>query len=559
MCIRDRSITITLMDINDNSPIFTDSTYENSLLENQPAGQTVFQVSATDSDLGTNAQISYSFALNEHTEDTLFTIDSNTGLISTTGPLDCERQTSYSFTITAMDIGNPPRSSTAQGLLNITDENDNDPIFSMNVYERTLHEDISIMQSLVQVVATDADKGANGEVRYSVISMRSFIAVIESTGDEVTLFSINETSGVLMHLTPFNHERFEQVNVTVVANDLGLPRRSSTATVVFNVLNVDERRPEFLSSCDTFIVEEMDPLSYVTRCEAVDTDSIAAPGEVPLKYTIIGGNEEGAFEIEPSTGVIRNSKRIDSDTKKIYSLEIEAKDLVNHTARQSLDIYVRDINDNVPVFDADSYSYHFTDTQISNYHQEIVSVTASDRDNGNNGTVRYSLPQAAVTRVSDRETAIMITAADLGSPPLSNNTTLTVTFDSDCLLQEYDIDVVSGTVRAYVLCKIEIRPESLNVNLGSSSNTFFCSILHNSRMTYQWVHNGSLITLPTLIGRGRSQISYTITNARFEDAGEYACKATTQAGSLQTSSSSVSIHGKRLNVASVDKVTSFQP
>ena len=110
--------------------------------------------------------------------------------------------------------------------------------------------------------------------------MRSFIAVIESTGDEVTLFSINETSGVLMHLTPFNHERFEQVNVTVVANDLGLPRRSSTATVVFNVLNVDERRPEFLSSCDTFIVEEMDPLSYVTRCEAVDTDSIAAPGEV---------------------------------------------------------------------------------------------------------------------------------------------------------------------------------------------------------------------------------------------------------------------------------------
>ena len=70
-----RSITITLVDINDNSPVFTDNTFENSLLENQPAGQTVFQVSATDSDLGTNAQISYSFALNEHTEDaSLFTI-----------------------------------------------------------------------------------------------------------------------------------------------------------------------------------------------------------------------------------------------------------------------------------------------------------------------------------------------------------------------------------------------------------------------------------------------------------------------------------------------------
>ena len=540
------SITITLADINDNSPIFTDNMYENSLLENLPAGQTVFQVSATDIDLGVNAQISYSFVLNENTQDTsLFMIDSSTGVLSTTESLDCERQTSYSFTITATDGGTPPRSSTVQGTLTVLDENDNDPVFSMSVYEEAFPENQPTMQPLIQVVAMDLDKGSNGQVRYSIMNQFLFENVVENIGEDIILFSINETSGVLMHQTPFNYERNRQVNVTVTAFDLGLPRRSSTAIVTFNVQNIDEERPEFLNSCDAFIVEEMPLRSFVTQCVAEDRDSIAAPGQVPLNYTIVGGNEGGLFEIEFDTGIIRNSLRIDSDTRTIYTLEIEARDLVNRFVRRSVSISARDINDNPPVFDRASYSYHYTDDQIRNYVQGIATIRATDLDNGLNGTVRYSIQQGAVNRVNDKEIVITITATDLGTPPLSAVVNLTVTFDTDCLLQEYEIDATSGVVQAYVLCRIDIEPESVNVNLESTSSVFSCSILHNSRMTYQWIHNGSLVTLPTLIGQRQSQISYSLSNVQFEHAGEYACKATTRAGSLQTASRSVSIRGKR--------------
>ena len=540
------SIMITLEDKNDNSPLFADDTYENSLLENLPTGQTVFQVSATDIDLGLNAQISYSIVLNEHTEDTsLFMIDSDTGLLSTTGTLDCERQTSYSFTITATDGGTPPRTTTVQGTLTIMDENDNDPIFSMSVYEENFLENHLIMQPLVQVSATDLDKGLNGQVQYSIMNQILFENVVENVGTDITLFSINETSGVLMHQTPFDYEQNRQINVTVTAIDLGLPRRSSTATVTFNIRNVDEERPEFLNSCDVFIVEEMPIGSFVTQCKAQDRDSTAAPGQDPLNYAIIGGNEGGLFEIEFNTAIIRNSRRIDSDTQNIYTIEIEARDLVNRFARRSINIFVRDTNDNQPAFDRASYSYHFTDIQISDYIQDIATIRATDADNGLNGTIRYSMEQGAVNRTNDKETIITITAMDLGTPPQSAETTLTVTFDTDCLLQEYEIDATSGAVQAYVLCRIDIQPESVNVNLESSSSVFFCSILHNSRMTYQWIHNGSLVTPPTLIGQGRSQISYSLSDAQFEHAGEYACKATTRAGSLQTASRSVSIQGKK--------------
>ncbi len=543
------SITITLLDINDNSPNFADDTYDNSLLENLPAGQTVFQVSATDSDLGSNAQISYSFALNVNAEDmSLFMIDSDTGLISTTGSLDCERQTSYRFTITATDGGTPPRNSTVQGTLTILDENDNDPIFTMNIYERSFLENYPIMQPLVQVSATDLDKGANGEVRYSIMNQILFENIVENIGADVTIFSINETSGILTHLTPFNYEQNQQINVTVTAFDLGLPRRMSTSTVTINIQNVDEEPPQFLNLCDVFIVEEMSIGSMVIQCQAQDRDSTAAPGQNSLNYTIVGGNERGLFEIEFNTAIIRNSLRIDSDTQNIYTIDIEARDLVNRFTRRSVNIFVRDINDNLPVFDPSSYSYHFTDIQISNYVQEIATIRATDVDNGPNGTVRYSIEQGAVNRVSDKETIITITATDLGTPPLSAETNLTVTFDTDCLLQEYEIDASSGAVQAYVLCSITMEPESVNVNLESSSSLFFCIILHNSRLTYQWIHNGSLVTPPTLIGQGRRQISYSLSNAQFEHAGEYACKATTRAGSLQTVSRSVSIQGKKLSV-----------
>ena len=544
-----RSIRITLVDINDNSPAFADRAYQNSLFENLPSGQTVFQVSATDIDLGSNAQVSYSFVLNEHREDTsLFEIDSSSGVLSTTNTLDCERQTSYSFTITATDGGSRPRRSTVQGTLSILDENDNSPQFSMNPYTISVSESSPIGSTLLTVSATDVDKGDNGQVRYSVVNVGGLQTSIEGLGDEFTIFAMNTTAGVLSHVSDFNYEQAAQVNVTVIAEDLGVPRRSSQATVVINVVNTDESPPTFTStSCQrsVFVVEDVSVGSVISQCTAVDLDNITtSTSQTAVTYRISSGNEAGVFEINEITGDIRNVQRLDRETRQFYLLTIVAMDLIGLSATSTVTIGLQDTNDNAPRFNRQSYTYDFTDEKIQRYTQQLLSVRATDPDNRNNGTVRYSLGQRV--QRNDLEMAITITASDLGTPQQFTNTTLTVTFERMCLLQEYAIDSHLGRVTAFVLCGIEILPNSLNVSLASNDRlNFTCSVLHNSRMSYQWVHNGSLITLPTVFQeRSTYPVNYTLTNARFEEAGEYACKATTRAGSLQTASSSVKIRGE---------------
>ena len=538
------SITITLEDINDNSPVFADSMYNSSLLENLPANQIVFLVSASDPDLRLNGEIVYSFELNRNVEDTsYFTIIADNGTVMTTRALDCERQTNYSFTITATDRGNSARSSTVQGILNVIDENDNAPIFSQNPYTISLFENSQIDREILRVNATDADKGMNGQFRFSVENQGGFLTSIEGQGDEFVIFAVDPITGSLSHRTNFNYENARQVNVTVLAADLGIPRRRSSATVIINVMNVDETPPTFtVCPREVFVVENS--ISTLTRCIAEDPDNVttSSNSQSAIAYSISDGNEQGLFGIDATTGTISIVGSLDRENQQSYELTIRATDLAGFTTSTDIIIGVLDVNDNRPQFGQTSYTYDFTEAQIQNYVQDIIRLSASDNDNSENGTVKYSISNVSK---GDRQTVITVNAMDSGSVPQSSNVSLTVNFQDSCLLQEYTINEDSGQVTAHVLCRIAIQQESLNVSLGSSGSKLTCSILHNSQMSYQWVHNGSLITLPTLFpARNRLPVDYTFTNTRFEQAGAYACKATTQAGSLQTSSSSVKIWGK---------------
>ena len=235
------SIIIELADINDNSPQFESDFYNNSLLENLPAGTPVFRISATDSDLGRNAEIRYSFQLSSNLGDTVpFTIDNRTGLLETREPLDCELQQVYNFTIMATDLGAIPRNTSVEGVLMVLDENDNAPRFSRDVYEVIVRETIPVGLSLTHVSASDPDKGENGRVSYSIIGQARPLVTIENLNDDFTFFTINPTTGEIRHVTPFNFENHQQVNITVVASDNGVPRLSSSATVTFNVQTVDD-------------------------------------------------------------------------------------------------------------------------------------------------------------------------------------------------------------------------------------------------------------------------------------------------------------------------------
>ena len=538
------TITITLVDINDNTPEFADTEYTTSLLENQPS-QIILTLSASDLDLGSNGDIDYSFTVIPLSGSSLFRIESNE--ISTTGGLDCELEASYSFTIVATDRGNPPLNASVAGTLNLLDQNDNNPIFTENVYTFVVSESSPTESIVGQVVATDADKGTNGEVVYSIINQDDLEVQAESTGDGVTFFEIDANTGEIIHVTPFDFESFPQVNITVQANDRGIPRRSSTALVVFNVSNVDELRPRFLDSCDDTLVSENIPInSLVVNCMAIDLDNTTTPDDPDwITYTILSGNDDNTFMIVPNTGAILNRVELDYETATFYQLRVQATDGSGRSRTTSLFIDILDENDNAPQFLTTSYSFTMTEEAIEAQTQVIATVQARDEDSQSNGDVVYSIEDNGIERVSEDETRITVTARDRGDTPQVSNVTLTVTFEDECLLQKYSINEQTGAVRADVLCAVEISPRNIDVVLGTN-HTAYCRVVRNSLATYQWILNGNAMDVAQALAQDEQEAVLNVVSVGHEDAGVYACKVTTEAGSLQTSTYSVNVLGKSM-------------
>ena len=542
------TIMIQLVDINDNSPMFDNAQYENSFLENLRAGTPVFRISATDSDLGQNAEIRFSFQLIRNLGDRVpFRINNVSGLLETTEPLDCELQQFYNFTITATDQGEEPRSTSTEGFLMLLDENDNPPAFSRELYELTVLETIQVGIVLLQVNATDPDKGQNGRVTYRITGQIDPGATIENPNEDFTLFTINPTTGEIQHTTPFDFENEQQVNITVVASDNGVPRLSSSVTVVFNVRNVDESRPVFPSTCNTEIPENVEVGTVLITCAASDPDNVTTPeNPIGVIYTITGGNNQGIFAINNSTGEITNTRSIDREEQSfpvtLYILTVRATDLGNNVATRTVDIRIQDENDNAPQFQSMHYQSSLTNARIQNYIRDIVTVEATDPDARENGTFEFSISDN-VNRSSDTETILTVLATDQGSPPQTSSTTVTVQYENPCELQRYSIHPTSGVISVDVLCEVGIRPsDEVRITFGRS-HTYFCRIVRNSDPMYQFIHNGSFVTRPNTLPRSMAEASFTVSQVTFEDAGEYACKVTTAAGSLQTSTSTASIQG----------------
>ena len=541
----NRMYTITLRDINDNAPEFGNEEYSNSIFENQPA-QVVLSFSATDVDLGSNAEIRFSFTVDPIEGAPLFRLaDDSVGEISTTQGLDCEVQESYDFTITATDQGNPSQSTSVPATLSLRDQNDNRPIFTENPYIFTVSENALLDTVVGEVLANDVDKGTNGEVFYEILGQDDLEEESESAGGGITFFEINEDNGEIVHITGFDFESFPQINITVRASDRGTPRLSSTTQVVFNVTNVDEVAPFFPSSCNDVGVSENIPVdSEVINCMATDVDNTTTVDDPDwITYTIDSGNTDNTFVIGMNNGIIRNAIKLDYETNNFFRLEIRATDGSGRSRTRFLKIDVEDENDNAPNFQSSSYSFAMTSELIEANTQMVARVSASDNDSGRNGDLYYTIDQNGVRQMNLTETRITITARDRGDTPQSSNVVLTVRFEEGCLLQRYTIDADSGVVMADVLCSVQIRSESTDVVLGGD-HTVYCSVVRNVPTTYQWLLNGSTIDLTASLPNDDQEVALNIDNVDFQDGGEYACKVTTAAGSLQTSTYTVNVLGK---------------
>ncbi|RUS77965.1 hypothetical protein EGW08_014274 [Elysia chlorotica] len=206
------TVTISVLDVNDNAPQFLQDNYTFSIMEHSPSGVLIGNVSATDADIGANGALDFSIAPSGNVQAP-FQIQAD-GSVLSTGPLDREKVSRVRFMAVVKDRGQFPRMSMAQVQVDILDLNDNRPVFvspGSNSASLTLAVPVPASTVVLQVKATDADAGQNAEIQYSL------------TPGNSSMFLLDPLQGGLRTARELTTLDVGVYNFTLTATDSGIP------------------------------------------------------------------------------------------------------------------------------------------------------------------------------------------------------------------------------------------------------------------------------------------------------------------------------------------------
>ncbi|KAL6464199.1 hypothetical protein MHYP_G00265160 [Metynnis hypsauchen] len=363
-------VTVQVLDVNDNAPIFVSTPFQATVLENVPIGYSVIHIQAVDADSGDNSRLEY--RLTDTTPNFPFTVNNSTGWIIVAAELDRESLDFYNFGVEARDHGIPVMSSSASISMTILDVNDNNPEFTQKAYYMRLNEDAAVGTSVVTVSAVDQD--INSVVTYQI-----------SSGNTRNRFSITSQSGggLITLALPLDYKLERQYVLSVTASD---GTRFDTAKVYVNVTDANTHRPVFQSSHYTVNINEDRPMATtVVVISATDEDT----GE-NARITYFMDDSIPQFNIDSDTGAVTTQMELDYEDQVSYTLAITARDngIPQKSDTTYLEILVNDVNDNSPRFLRDRYlGSIMEDVPI---YTSVVQVSATDRDSGLNGRVFYT-------------------------------------------------------------------------------------------------------------------------------------------------------------------------
>ncbi|XP_045493580.1 protocadherin-like wing polarity protein stan [Colias croceus] len=450
-------LLVNVKDVNDNSPRFYTSLFQESVSESVPVGYSIVRVQAYDADEGVNAELTYNLSDKEYNGNTELpiTIDPRSGWVYTSGTLDREVQSKYQLQVTATDNGTPPRSATASVVVVVQDVNDNDPVFAPAQYDVELAEDEPPGTPVVTVTATDADE--DNRLHYEITG-----------GNTRGRFSITSQNGrgLITVAQPLDFKQERRYVLTVTATDSG--GRSDTAMVHINITDANNYAPVFENAPYTASVFEDAPVGTTVLVVSATDSDVGVNAQITYTLTSEISNEavahhEQEFLINPQTGAITTNKLLDRETMSGYLLTVTARDggVPALSDTTDVEISVVDVNDNEPVFKQQLYTATIMEDALVG--TSVTQVAATDADVGLNGRVHYELdpkdreegsfvidPASGVIRTNkalDRESVatydLKALAVDGGSPPQSSTVIVHIkiedindsppVFSSDCL------------------------------------------------------------------------------------------------------------------------------
>ena len=378
------TVVVQVLDVNDHAPAITINAFSPDQIaqipEDAEASEFVAHISVFDQDQGQNGNFTCSL------NDPLFELVNLFGTefkVITVAPLDREEQAVHFVEITCMDYGVPQRISRKELQVVVADRNDNGPTFKQHTYYATIEENNSVDDIILQVVAVDLDEGSNANIRYELD--------INARND----FTIDHSTGVITSNIRYDRELQETYEFRVFASDNGAPPRNDSATVIVDVVDVDDNRPMFTDRTFTFtVLENQASNTNVGQVTAQDGDS-----ERYNAFTFHMPEGQSAtpyFKVDSHTGMISTRRVLDRELREAFTLNVVVRSAnhnqPNDTAR--VIVYIDDMNDNDPVIDFPTVHNHSVD--ISNrvpVGYVVTRILAHDDDIDSNAQLFYSITE----------------------------------------------------------------------------------------------------------------------------------------------------------------------
>ncbi|XP_071254521.1 protocadherin gamma-A11-like isoform X12 [Salvelinus alpinus] len=384
------NIEITVLDANDNAPVFNQSVYRAAVMENAPKSTYITNVNASDADSGSNGYITYSLSNLKGNLADILTINENTGILSVAGLIDYEKDKKYELRIEAKDQGGLTDSSKV--IVEVIDVNDNAPVISVMSFTSPISEDSPPGTTIGIINVKDVDSGENGQVSCNLDQNIPF-KIKSNLRNYYTLV----TDAVL------DRESVLEYNITVVATDAGSPPLSSRRTFHLKVSDVNDNAPVFPHGVyNSFVAENNSPGVSILTVRAKDTD---ANQNARISYIIedsdVSGTPMSAYvSVNAESGVINAVRSFDYEQIKQLKLVVKAQDGGSPplSSNVSVNIFIQDQNDNAPqvLYPVQTSSSLVAEMvpRSADVGYLVTKVVAVDVDSGQNAWLSYKLQKA---------------------------------------------------------------------------------------------------------------------------------------------------------------------
>ncbi|XP_029626442.1 protocadherin beta-16-like [Salmo trutta] len=380
-------IHVTVLDANDNAPVFSQAVYKASLPENSPLDIVVVTVSATDADEGVNGEVTYDFAHVSEEDDKLFSIDRKTGEIRAIGTIDFEEMSDFELRIKAKDgLG---LASYSKVIIDITDVNDNAPAIYLKSLTSPIPENASPGTEVGIINVQDRDSENNRQVRCYIQQKLPF-KLVPSIKNYYSLVTTGE----------LDRELVSDYNITITATDEGSPPLSSSKSVQLSVADVNDNPPVFEEqSYKAHVTENNKPGASVCSVTARDPDW-RQNGTVI--YSILPGEVNGVpvssfLSVNGDTGVIHAVKSFDYEQFRSFKVHVVARDNGSPplSSNVTVSVFITDVNDNSPqiLYPAPEGNSFMTELVPKAAHggSLVSKVIAVDADSGQNAWLSYHI------------------------------------------------------------------------------------------------------------------------------------------------------------------------